>query len=318
MQPPGTNLARLPLTIALLLLVIGCEVRSPVRKGAERKHMDAPKVDGKRALANTREVVELGPRLSNTPGAHKAASYLHERARKLGWNARIDEWTEDTDAGPMTFRNVRATLPGRGREFIMLGSHFDTKYLPDIDHFQGANDSGSSTGLLLALMEIWAQNPPDITLECVFFDGEESRVAYTGNDGLHGSKRVAARLVKEGRTDRCRAMILMDMIGDRELNVTFPTGATASLVRRAFRIAEAQQTRKYFGYFRGDILDDHVPFLRAGIPAINFIDFEFGPGNAYWHTGEDSMDKLSADSLEIVGNVVLALVDELAEKDGLR
>lgn len=267
-----------------------------------------PTVDGGKALNYVREFVQIGPRVSDTEGARRAARYLRDRARELGWEVSVDTWSEDTDNGRMTFRNVHAVLPGRGEDFVLLGSHYDTKHLPDVPEFVGANDSGSSTGLLLAMMEALAENPPRHTVECVFFDGEESRVRYTPGDGLHGSRRHVRQLIKDNRLEHCRDLLLMDMVGDRDLTITFPPSSSSKLVGAAFEIAERQGVRQHFGYLRqGDILDDHIPFAERGVRVINFIDFEFGPNNSHWHSKHDTPDKLSAESLEIVGNVVLEL-----------
>ena len=274
-----------------------------------------PTVDGHDAMVHVRELVGLGPRVSGTPGAERAAGHLEAAAQKLDWQVTVDEWSEQTDHGEVTFRNVHAVLPGRGKDFVLLASHYDTKYLPDIPDFQGANDSGSSTGLLLALMKVLAENPPRQTVECVFFDGEESRRQYTSGDGLHGSRRFVRRLTRENRLVHCRAMILMDMIGDRDLQVNFPPSSSDTLVRQAFDIAERQGVRDAFGYrTKGDILDDHTPFAKKGVRCINFIDFNFGPENAYWHTRHDTLEKLDPQSLQTVGNVVLEMVYELAGK----
>ncbi len=274
-----------------------------------------PTVDGEKALDYVREFVQLGPRVSDTEGARRAARYLRDRAEELGWEVSVDTWSEDTDNGRMTFRNVHAVLPGKGEDFVLLGSHYDTKHLPEIPEFVGANDSGSSTGLLLALMEVLAENPPSHTIECVFFDGEESRVRYTSGDGLHGSRRHVKKLIAENRLERCRALLLMDMVGDRDLKVAFPPSSSSKLVGQAFEIAERQGVRQHFGYrTQGDILDDHIPFAKQGVRVINFIDFEFGPNNSYWHTKHDTLDRLSPKSLQIVGNVVFELAYRLAER----
>lgn len=272
-----------------------------------------PTVDGGKALDYVREFVRIGPRASDTEGARRAARYLQDSARELGWEVFVDTWSEDTDNGEMTFSNVHAVLPGKGEDFVLLGSHYDTKHLPEVPNFVGANDSGSSTGLLLALMEVLAENPPKHTVECVFFDGEESRVRYTAGDGLHGSRHHVKKLIAENRLERCRALLLMDMVGDRDLDIRFPPSSSAGLVGTAFEIAERQGVREHFGYrTQGDILDDHIPFARQGVRVINFIDFEFGPNNSHWHTKHDTLDKIDAESLEIVGNVVLELTYDLA------
>jgi len=277
----------------------------------------SPAISGDRALDLTRAFVELGPRASGTTGAAKAADWLAGKCRELGYETDIDEWTEDTVNGVVTFRNVRATLPGKREGIVVAGSHYDTKVLADVPDFVGANDSGSSTGLLLTVMEALREAVPwqGCTIEFVFFDGEECVERYGAKDGLHGSKRFAASLKQSGRVASCRAMLLLDMIGDRDLNVTLPTDTDAELAQRVFRIADERGVREHFGYYvAGGILDDHTPFQRLGIPSIDFIDFEYGPDNRHWHTGEDTMDKLSSASLAAVGTVFVQLLLETAHQ----
>ncbi|MCF7853515.1 MAG: Zn-dependent exopeptidase M28, partial [Candidatus Pacebacteria bacterium] len=174
--------------------------------------------------------------------------------------------------------------------------------------------------LLLAIMHAVANrvNPRDTTLVYDFFDGEECVDTYGPRDGLHGSRHYAETIRREDLVRHYLAVIVLDMIGDRDLSVTIPMDTPCPLATALFQIAEEHRVREAFGYFpRGSILDDHRPFQELGIPSIDIIDFQFGPGNSYWHTGEDTMDKLSAASLEIVGNVALELVWRIAEKEGV-
>lgn len=302
----------------LLILAMtwaGCGRSRPTDPAADA----IPVVDGNQAMALTREFVEIGPRPAGSEGAERAAKWIAAQARALGYAAHIDTWEEETPTGPVIFRNVIAGSPraagGRRRSRILIGSHFDTKRFPEGVDFQGANDSGSSTGLLLELMRVlqpqWPAAYPE--LEIAFFDGEECQVAYGPQDGLHGSKRLAARIADAEAADRYVAMILLDMVGDRDLTVTLPMDAPPSLAQALFAAAENQGTREAFGYARGSILDDHVPFQRLGIPSLDIIDFRYGPKNSYWHAEADRLDKLSAKSLATVGNVVLELLWHLAE-----
>ena len=279
--------------------------------------LPGPGVDGERALALAAEIVAVGPRPSGSEGGQATARLLERLCRDAGLQSEIDQWAEQTDAGEVVFRNVHAVLGGRGEARILLGSHYDTKRLEDVPEFEGANDSASSSALLLELARCLAAVRPwtGCTVEFVFFDGEECVERYGSRDGLHGSRHYAARIRREGTQELYRAMVLLDMIGDKDLRVTLPSDSDPALARRVFRIAEGQGVRDRFGYYaRGKILDDHVPFRRLGIPAIDLIDFAYGPGNAYWHTSQDTLDKLSAESLRIVGGVCLQLVWELAHE----
>ncbi len=147
-----------------------------------------------------------------------------------------------------------------------------------------------------------------------FVDGEECRYEYGPNDGLHGSRHLAEQIAAAGLKDKVRAVIVLDMIGDRELAIRIPRNTSRALLKIAFRAAKEEGVRDTFGISREAVLDDHVPFLERGFEAINLIDFEFGsrPGlNDYWHTDADTMDKLSAQSLGLVGRVTLRMLEQL-------
>ena len=295
--------------VALLGWLVGCQCR--------RQAVPAPPVapaDGAAALRFAGELCALGPRVSSTAGAKRAADWLAATLRAAGAQPDVDEWTEETPHGALTFRNVYATIPGRSGPFILLGSHYDTKEIAGASDFVGANDSASSTGLLLALHQqlrqpgAWAGSE----LRFAFFDGEECRVEYGKRDGLHGSRRLANRLQRNGEARRCRAMLLLDMVGDADLKLTIPTNCDAALSRLALAVARRQGTNDQVSFLLvGGLLDDHVPFREVGIPALDLIDFDYGPSHSYWHTRQDTMDKLSASSLTLVGNLVLGMLAEL-------
>jgi glutaminyl-peptide cyclotransferase len=280
--------------------------------------------DGGRAMAEVEALVALGPRVAGTAGAARAATHLQARFAALGLAVEIDAFEDETPSGPSVFRNVIARLPGRGgEEVIVVGSHYDTKG-GIADDFAGANDSGSSTGLLLELARVCrdAAGPRgwDATLVFVAFDGEECAVRYGPRDGFHGSRHYVRQLQQAGRTRQVRAMILTDMIGDRDLRVTLPRNSSTPLKTLALDAAAQRGVRHLFGLYPGQIGDDHVAFLQAGIPAIVLIDFAYGsaPGrNDYWHTSADTLDKLSPDSLQAVGDVVLHMIDTLQTQPDL-
>ena len=266
---------------------------------------------GDSAFRVVKSFVALGPKVPGTEGARKAATHLIDRLSALGLKAERDEFTDATPGGTGTFVNVTATVPGKKSGLVILAAHWDTK--SGIDGFVGANDSGTGVGLLLALAPILkagAGQGPSVML--VFLDGEECRVNYTPTDGLNGSRHLARSLVASGRAREVRAMILLDMVGDRNLNVAIPRNGTPELMSAVFKAAEDGGVREKFSLARMEILDDHQPFLDAGIPAIDLIDFDYGsaPGlNDYWHTPADTLDKLSPASLEIVGRVVLRVLN---------
>ena len=274
-------------------------------------------VSGEQALEEVRKFLEVGPRDAGTPGAQRAATYLRDRLRALGVEAEIQEFRDRSPSGELIFRNVLGRIPGRSGKIVLLASHFDTKAgIPD---FVGANDSGSSTGLLLELARAFAAGaPPALEIRFAFFDGEESQVEYGPNDGFHGSRHLAQTMAADGSLTNVAAMILLDMVGDRDLTITIPRNSTPSLVALAFDAARAEGARKHFQLYPYNVGDDHVAFFERGVPAIDLIDFEFGsaPGqNDYWHTAQDTLDKLSAESLDIVGRVAARMVAGLLARE---
>ena len=278
---------------------------------------EPPAISGAAALEEVRAFLEVGPRDAGTPGAERAATYLRDRLRALGAEAEIQEFRDVAPSGELIFRNVLGRIPGRSGKIVLLASHFDTKAgIPD---FVGANDSGSSTGLLLELARAFAAGAPHaLEIRFAFFDGEESLVEYGPTDGFHGSRHLAQTMAADGSLSAVVAMILLDMVGDRDLTITIPRNSTPGLVARAFAAARAEGARKHFQLYPYNVGDDHVAFFERGVPAIDLIDFEFGraPGqNDYWHTADDTLDKLSAESLDIVGRVAARMVADLLAQE---
>jgi len=287
-----------------MLLFAGCKPAESVE--------DSTVFSGARAFAETEALVQISPRDAGTGGGRIAAIHLETRLKALGYKTVVDTFSEETPSGKMFFNNVLGRLPGNTDRLIILASHFDTK-AGISDDFQGANDSGSSSGVLLELARVLSERAPFETEFLVaFFDGEECRTKYGPTDGLHGSRRLAQKILAGGGADLVEAMILLDMVGDKDLNITVPRNSSQKLVKELFFAAHEVGVRPVFSLGPGSMLDDHVPFLLAGMPAIDVIDFEYGsaPGlNDYWHTEEDTLDKLSAESMQTVGDVVLRMIE---------
>lgn len=300
-------------------VLAGCAKPAPQPSSTAAPAFDPAAFDAQRAYAELESFLAVGSRDSGTPGAAAAARHLYARLREIGVEARVDEFEDPSPRGAATvFRNVVGRLPGRGEGLIILGSHYDTKAgMPE--GFQGANDSGSSTAALLELAAVMSKAPqigPEIWF--AFFDGEECMVRYGPHDGFHGSRRMAHQLVEDGRDGEVRGVIVLDMIGDRDLTVTIPRNGTQSLINAVLEAAREEGAREKFLLNPFGIADDHEPFLRAGMPAVDLIDFRFGsaPGkNDYWHTAEDTIDKVSAESLGIVGRVTIRVVNRLVAEN---
>ena len=174
----------------------------------------------------------------------------------------------------------------------------------------GANDGGSSTGLLLELARVIGEHPNLAkNLELVFFDGEEACEQFSEKDGLYGS-RYFARQLQSGGAKHFRGGLLFDMVGDRSLGITLPTNSPAEMARDIFAAAEALKLRNYFTYLGRELIDDHVPLNAIGIPTVDIIDFDY----PWWHTADDTIDKISAQSLQTVGSVALYYLSEFALK----
>lgn len=274
--------------------------------------------DAERAFAHVSRLVEIGPRPSGTPEIERAREYLSARLHESGLTVRRQSFIEQTPRGPIEFVNLIAELPApwtdrlpwRRPRTVIVASHYDTKWMPDI-RFVGANDGGSSSGALIEIGRAAAAanlRPWGCRLELVFFDGEEAIHEYGPSDGLHGSRYFVRRAKGEGSLGNLRALVLLDMVGDRDLSVLLPRG-DPELTRRVLAAAEAVGARDRFRLSPTDMLDDHAPFAAEGVPALDLIDFDYGPANSWWHTAEDAMDKLSPRSLEAVGRTVLKALE---------
>jgi len=221
-------------------------------------------------------------------------------------------FTDNTPRGQVRFVNLIARFgtATKATDLFLLCSHYDTKTF-DAFRFVGANDGGSSNGLLLELARVLAKQPRLAErIELVFFDGEEAFENFSNTDGIYGSRHFAGELAQNGMAKLFRGGILFDMIGDRSLRVTIPPNSPPNSARDIFASAEALNVRNYFTYFDQDITDDHTPLNAVGIPVIDLIDFRF----SYWHTADDTIDKLSPQSLQVVGSVALYYLSQFALK----
>jgi Zn-dependent M28 family amino/carboxypeptidase len=234
----------------------------------------------------------------------KSRLYIIEQLKSAGWTVARSEFSDQTPRGKMTFVNLIArfgTSEKKEAAQFLLCSHYDTKTFDTI-RFVGANDGGSSTGLLIEMARGLALSPAlAAKIELLFFDGEEAFENFTATDGLYGSRHFAQELRDSGKAKSVRGGILFDMIGDKSLDVTLPPDSPADLTRNIFAAADALSQRAYFTYLDRGMTDDHTPLNEIGIPVIDLIDFDFPP----WHTAGDTLDKISAESLEIVGRVAL-------------
>jgi glutaminyl-peptide cyclotransferase len=259
---------------------------------------------GKKAFVHIQHLVDLGPRPAGSEALEKSRLYIIEQLKSAGWTVTRSEFSDQTPRGKMTFVNLIVRFGTRKKDEpaqFLLCSHYDTKTFETI-RFVGANDGGSSTGLLIEMARVLAMRPGlAAKIELVFFDGEEAFENFTATDGLYGSRHFAEELRDSGKAKSVRGGILFDMIGDKSLDVTLPSDSPTDLTRNIFAAADALGQRAHFTYLDRGMTDDHTPLNQIGIPVIDLIDFDFPP----WHTAEDTLDKISAESLEIVGRVAL-------------
>jgi len=288
--------------------------------GAPEAPQAEPAFDGARALAHVGAVVELGPRPVGSDALEQTRLYVAEQVASHGLEVRRDAFTAQTPNGPIDMANLIVEVPAAtgapDGPVIIVSGHYDTaggEFTRGFE-FVGANDAGSSTGVLIEMARVLSENPPPLPVWLVFFDGEEAVVRWEGTDNTYGSRYMAQRLVEEERVDEFGAMILVDMVGDADLGLTREWNSTPWLIEMVWQTADELGHGEHFLESGTPIADDHLPFREIGIPVIDLIDFDYGPSNRYWHSPFDTLDKLSAESLEVVGDVVLATLPKLAER----
>jgi Zn-dependent M28 family amino/carboxypeptidase len=218
-----------------------------------------------------------------------------------------DVFTATTPAGKFEMKNLIAKFPGTKDGVIVIGGHYDTNY--PLKHYVGANDGGSSTGLLLELANQFRGKKLDgYSVWLVWFDGEEAIKDWTQEDGLYGSRHLSNKWQQAGSLTQIKAFLLLDMIGDADLNIDRETNSTSWLQDTVYQAASKLGYQSYFFGRSLGIEDDHIPFVRLGVPSVDIIDMNYGPNDSFHHTPKDTIDKVSAKSLGIVGDTVMQTV----------
>ena len=276
--------------------------------------------NGERAMEHVRKQVEIGPRPPGSPELAKTREYIAGELKKYGLSVRFDDFKVSTPVGDKNMTNITAEFPGESNEVIIIASHYDTKFYKDM-HFVGANDPGTSVATLLEIGRVLTgiNQKPKLTYWLVFFDGEEAFCEGwedcgkpAAPDNTYGSRRYVSELQSKGELSRVRAMILLDLMGSKDLELGRDTMSTRWLQDIVW------QTGRQLGH--GSIFidrpegvggDDHEPFLRAGIDSLDIIQL-----NTYvhWHKATDTIDKVSAQSMKIVGDVVLASLPKVEQR----
>ena len=299
-------------SVALALVMLACgDPGAPAGATPGR-----PSFDGDAALALVRAQVAFGPRVPGSEGHARQLEWMVARLDTLAAEVAVDTFTHVTRArDTLTLFNVTARFVPDATRRILLLAHWDTRPRSDAASdparratpVPGANDGASGTAVLLVLAELFARTPPPMGIDLLFTDGED--YGPSADDMLLGARRFAAGLADEGRPIYG---LLLDMVGDADASFPvegYSAQAAVVVVRKVWRAAERLGYRDHFPSGVGQsLVDDHVPLLDAGLPTANIIDFTYGPANRYWHTPDDTPERLSPRTLEMVGEVVAELI----------
>ena len=265
--------------------------------------------DGKRAFADVAKQVSFGPRPSGSQALTQLQDYLQSELKSHGCNVETDAFTADTPVGRLPMKNFLVKIPGEKPGVLLLGTHYDTLLM---ENFVGADDGGSSTAVMLELARLLCPQHGKYAVWIAFFDGEEAMKQWSETDSRYGSHQMAARLSISGDIKKIRAFLLADIVGGSKAQFLRESSSTPALIDLVWNTADKLG---YSAIFRNDTTsaeDDHDSFLKRGIPAVDVIgDFT---NNGYWHTSQDSLDKISPRTLAIVGHVFLESVKQLQSK----
>ncbi len=272
--------------------------------------------DGNRAYEDLRQVVGIGPRTPGSAGAQATRDYIKKQLAASGIAVTEQAFEADTPVGRLHMVNLIATIPGASPERIVFAGHYDTKIFREF-RFVGANDAGSSTAFLIEWARVMKTRTNACTIEVLFLDGEEATLPdWVDPDNRYGSRHYVQTAQKDKSLAGIKAVVLVDMIGDRDLQIKRELYSTTWLTDAIWMAAKRLKQNDVFLDAGEFIEDDHVPFLKAGVPAVDIID---GPGSyPPWHTAADTLDKVSARSLQIVGDVLLEALPAIEKRVGAK
>ena len=272
-----------------------------------------PHIDSKRAFRYTAEVTAFGPRYMGSENHKKLEHYILDHLK--GDQVEDDAFTADTVEGKFPVRNIIAKFPGTKDGIIVILGHYDTVYPLRNSGFVGANDGGSSTAILLEYAnQLRGKKRDGYSVWLVWTDGEEAVRQWTNTDSVYGARHLAEKWEKDGTLKKIKALMVMDMIADAELDIVRDTNSTPSLLDLIYAAAERLGYQSHFYASQGPIADDHLPFVKRGVPSADVIDLDYGYNNVFHHTPQDTMDKLSPKSLEIVGDTILETIHMLDQR----
>jgi Zn-dependent M28 family amino/carboxypeptidase len=276
-----------------------------------------PHIDSKRAFQYTREVTAFGPRYIGSENHKKLERYIADHLK--GDQVEDDAFTADTVEGKFPVRNVIAKFPGTKDGIIVILGHYDTVYPLRNSGFVGANDGGSSTAILLEYANQLrgggaGKKRDGYSVWLVWTDGEEAVRQWTNTDSVYGARHLAEKWEKDGTLKKIKALMVMDMIGDAELDIVRDSNSTPWLLDLIYAAAARLGYQSHFYASQGPIEDDHLPFVKRGVPSADVIDLDYGYNNVFHHSPQDTMDKLSPKSLEIVGDTILETIHMLGQR----
>jgi len=297
--------------ISVAAVVLACACVS-AQTPASDQTSEPPKFDGKRAFEHIERLVAIGPRSAGSEGIQKTRDYIKQQLTAIGLTPVEQPFEAETPIGPVKMVNISARIPWGSSDAtfrVIFAGHYDTKLSKDFT-FVGANDGGSSAAFLIEIARVLKDAKRPLPIELVFFDGEEAVIDWNqGDDNTYGSRHYVEAARAGGRLKDVRAMILVDMIGDRDLRILRETNSTPWLTDAIWNAAKRAGRREFIDEPL-DVKDDHLSFLKAGVPAVDIIDLDYPA----WHTEGDTLDKVSAESLQAVGDVVLAALPEILQR----
>ena len=272
----------------------------------------APRINDTRAMQYVKDVVAIGSRPVGSPGHAKLEQYIQSKLK--GDDVVVDSFIATTPVGKFPVHNILAKFPGKKDGIIVIAGHYDTNY-PLPKEYVGANDGGSTTGLMLELAnQLRGKQLEGYSVWLLWTDAEEAFVKWTATDSLYGTRHLAQKWQQDGTAKNIKAFILLDMIGDADLDVQRDSNSTVWLSDLVYQAASKLGYQSHFFQQTISIEDDHLPFAKIGVPVVDLIDIDYGYANAYHHTTQDTLDKLSPKSLQIVGDVVLQTIQYLNQK----
>lgn len=267
-------------------------------------------IDQKAIRGHLEKIVSFGPHPPGSPAQASVGDYLIAELKSFGLQVEIGEFEPVTPMGRLKMRNIWGVVPGKTSRIIILASHYDSKYFKDFK-FVGANDGGSSSALVLELARILARNnPTDFTIWCTFFDGEEAIDEWTALDSLYGSRQFVKMLTRRQQLERLGAIFLFDLIGDKNLTLRREGNSTPALNDIIWTTGQESGFGSIFMEGSTTVVDDHIPFTRVGVPAVDLIDLDYPE----WHTAGDTVDKVSIENVAAVGTVFLKALPRLGEE----